>query len=59
MDAFLNVNFNWLDIFMRDNDGAGVFTWEIISQGVQDVHLSNGIIVAKNALKFKLFLCNK
>ena len=44
---------------MRDNDGAGVLTWEVISQGVQDVYLSNGIINAKNALKIKLSLCNK
>ena len=40
---------------MRDNKGEAVFKWEIISEGLQDVHFSNGIIVAEDAVMVSCF----
>ena len=38
---------------MRDKHGAGDFKWEIFSEGAKDLHLSNGLIVAADAVKSK------
>ena len=40
---------------MRDYFGAEVFMLEIFSKGAEDILLSNGIIVAEDAVKVSRF----
>ena len=35
---------------MWDDDGAGVFIWEGVSQGVEDVHLTDTVVIMEDTV---------
>ena len=54
MDLFYQSNFNWLDIFMRDKNERESSNGKN-TEGANDIHFFNGIIVAEDFEKVNCF----
>ena len=40
---------------MRDNEGSGFFCVEGLGEGTKNIHLRDGVIITKDALKISIY----